>query len=301
MGQTTDSEIGRVLCPLVTPFTGGDVDHDALASVIDRAQNAGMDGFVPCGTTGEFASLDADEYRSVLETTVETVDDASVVAGTAATSVRETRSSIELAADVGVDAALITLPYFHTANNPEGNRQFIEQVAEESPLPIYLYNIPACTGQEIDLSVLEAVAKHEQVVGLKDSSGNLNYFLEAVRRTPSEFQVFQGYDSQLLPALCFGATGGINALSNVVPESFVAAAEAASEGDLERVRAIHATQIAPLFQQCVEHGFAPASKVGLVARGVLDSAAVRPPLVALGDSQQAAIADLVDGIVSQYS
>lgn len=299
MPRIADSDLDGVLCPLITPFTDGAVDHDALTAIIDRALAAGIDGFVPCGTTGEFASLDDEEYRTVLETTV-AASGAPVVAGTADTSVRETRARIETAADVGVDAALITLPYFHTANDPAGNRAFIERIADESPLPIYLYNIPSCAGQEIELSVLETVATHERIVGLKDSSGNLNYFGEAVRRTPPNFQVFQGYDSHVLPSLFFGATGGINALTNVIPEAYVAAVEAANASDVETARAIHTNQIAPLFQTCIEHGFAPASKAGLVARGVLESAEVRPPLVAPDEAAQDDIEAVVDAVTSEY-
>lgn len=301
MPQTAEFDVDGTLCPLVTPFTDGGVDHSGLTAIIERTLTAGIDGLVPCGTTGEFASLSSKEYQAVLETTVAAADDVPVVAGTADTSIRETQSRIEMAADVGADAALITLPYFHTANDPTGYRAFIERVADNSPLPVYLYNIPACTGASIDLDVLEAVADHQRIVGLKDSSGDLNYFTEAVRRTPSNFQLFQGYDSNLLPALFFGATGGINALSNVIPEAFVDAIDAANTNDIETAREIHANQIAPLFQKCIEHGFAPASKAGLVARGVIDSAAVRPPLATLDAAAQADIAAIVEAVTSGSS
>jgi 4-hydroxy-tetrahydrodipicolinate synthase len=101
-----------VNCPLVTLFDGDSVDHEALGALVSHVLDGGIDGLVPCGTTGEFASLDAAEFRAVLETTVSHADGAPVMAGTAATSVAETVERIEIASDAGADAALITLPYF---------------------------------------------------------------------------------------------------------------------------------------------------------------------------------------------
>ncbi len=289
-----------VHCPLVTPFEDGRVDHETLAALVDHVREGGVDGLVPCGTTGEFASLDAEEYRAVLETTVEHAGDAPVMAGTADTSVAGTLELVETAADVGADAALITLPFFHTANDPAGNAAFIEAVADDAALPIYLYNIPACTGQEIQPSVVASAADHENVVGLKDSGGDFNYFLELRRQTPDGFQLFQGFDSYLVPGMAFGGAGGVNALSNVIPGAYAAAYEAMADGDFDAATEIQVEAINPLFQQCVEHGFAPATKAGLAARGVLPTDAVRPPLVELDDDARGEIATLVKDAADAY-
>ncbi|MFC4360396.1 dihydrodipicolinate synthase family protein [Halobium salinum] len=285
----------RTWCPLVTPFDDDEaVDHEALATLVDHVREGGVEGLVPCGTTGEFASLDAAEYRAVLETTVDAAGDAPVMAGTAATSVAGTLDRVETAADVGADVGLIVLPYFHTANDPEGNAEFLRRVADDAALPLYLYNIPACTGQAIAPDVVESVADHDRIRGLKDSSGDFNYFVEALRRTPNDFDCYQGFDSYLVPGMLQGGTGGINALSNAIPEAFAAAAEAAAAGDVEAARRIGSEGIAPLFQQCVAHGFAPATKAALAERGVLDGTTVRPPLVELGNDTRAEIGDAVD-------
>lgn len=289
-----------VHCPLVTPFEDGRVDHESLAALVDHVREGGVDGLVPCGTTGEFASLDAEEYRAVLETTVERAGDAPVMAGTADTSVAGTRDLIRTAADVGADAALITLPFFHTANDPAGNAAFVESVADGADLPVYLYNIPACTGQVIQPSVVASAADHESVVGLKDSGGDFNYFLELRRRTPEGFQLFQGFDSYLVPGMAFGGAGGVNALSNVIPGAYAAAYEAMSAGEFDAATEIQTEAINPLFQQCVEHGFAPVAKAGLAARGVLPSDAVRPPLVELDDDARSDVEALVEDAADAY-
>lgn len=287
----TDSRFEGVSCPVVTPFADGSVDHEALAAVVDHVAEGGLDGVVPCGTTGEFASLSDDEFRAVMETTVEAAadHDLPVMAGAASSSVEGTRARIRTAAAVGADAALVTQPYFHPANDPAGYETFLRAVVADAPLPVYLYNIPSCTGGELPADVVVEVAAEEAVHGLKDSSGDFTYFAEVARRTPPEFELFQGFDSLLVPGLSFGSAGGINALSNVVPEAFASIVDAARHGDVETAREIQETRVAPLFGQCLDHGFAPVAKAGLVARGVLSSDDVRPPLVGLKTEDAAAV------------
>lgn len=287
-----------MLCPLVTPYADGDVDETALAGLIERLDDAGMDGLVPAGTTGEFASLSDEEYRTVLETSVDAADGVPVIAGTADTTVSGTLERIETAADVGADAALIVLPYFHTANDPAGNERFISAIANEASLPIVLYNIPACTGQEIAPATVGAVASHSNVRGLKDSSGDFNYFLDVADRVPNDFRLFQGFDSYVVPGMLMGSSGGINALSNAIPEAFVAARDAVAAGEVERARTIGAERIAPLFQQCVAHGFAPATKAAMESRGWLESATVRLPLVELDAAAKEEIASSVERVLT---
>ncbi|WP_458210906.1 dihydrodipicolinate synthase family protein [Haladaptatus sp. NG-SE-30] len=296
MSRHEAAEFEGVLCPLVTPFSDGGVDESALAALVERLEDAGMDGLVPAGTTGEFASLTDEEYRTVLRTTIDAAD-VPVMAGTADTTVPGTLDRIETAADAGADAALVVLPYFHGANDPAGNEAFLTAVADDAALPVYLYNIPSCTGQEIAPATVEHVGYHENIRGLKDSSGDFNYVLDVLSRAPEGFDLFQGFDSHLVPATLMGATGGINALSNAIPETFVAAHDAVVAGDLEQAREIGAERIAPLFQQCVTHGFAPATKAAVASRGWLETASVRPPLVELDEEAEAEIAEAVDRVL----
>ena len=288
-----------ITCPIVTPFDAetGAVDEGALESLLEHLLAGGIDGLFPCGTTGEFASLSPEERRRVTKLTVEHADgEVPVLAGAAATSVAETLSAIEDAAEVGADAAVVVPPYFHTANDPAGNQRFFEAVADASPLPLLLYNIPACTGAEIAPETLAAVADHETFVGLKDSSGDLEYFLAAMERTPPEFLLLQGYDSLLVPALRMGADGGVNALSNVYPERYGAALAHATD---ERGRRLQSDVLTPLFEACGEYGFAPATKTALAHRGVIPTDAVRPPLVSVPEEGRAAIAETVDAALER--
>jgi 4-hydroxy-tetrahydrodipicolinate synthase len=280
--------------PLVTPFADGTVDADALTSLVEALDERGVDGFVPCGTTGEFASLSDPEYRTVVETTVDAADGARVVAGVADTSVAGVLDRIETAAAAGSDAALLTLPYFHTANDAAGDEAFVRAVAEETTLPLYLYNIPVYVGTELDPDTVAAAAAMDGVVGLKDSSGDFGYFQSVARRTPDEFELLQGFDSLLVPSLAFGGSGGINALANAIPEVFARTTTAVARGDLERARALSDEAIAPLFEQCAVHGFAPATKVAAAARGFIPSTTVRPPLVTLDADARSTVEDAVE-------
>ncbi|MFW5917278.1 MAG: dihydrodipicolinate synthase family protein [Halorubrum sp.] len=287
---------GAVSPPIVTPFDAdGDVDADALASHVDVLVEAGLDGMVPCGTTGEFASLTDAEYRTVLETTAEAVDGrVPVIAGAADTTVPGVLDRLRVADEVGADAGLITLPYYHTSTAPDGQRAFFENVADDASLPVFLYDIPSTVGESIDTEVVADVADRERIVGLKDTSADLTGLDAVLRETPDSFTVFQGIDALLYPSVPLGVDGGINALSQVIPEVFVALGEAVRAGDDDRALALHRRAIAPLFDRCGDHGFAPAAKVAAAHRGFVPDPRVRPPLTLPDEAAREAIEADVD-------
>ncbi|GAB3327204.1 dihydrodipicolinate synthase family protein [Haloplanus salinarum] len=288
-----DSEYGTTLVPTVTPFSDGSVDAEAVADLSEFVLSNGADGLIPCGTTGEFASLSLDEYETVVSASVDAADGAPVLPGAGHTSVAGTLERIDIAADCGADAVLVVLPYFHGENGAGGNERFVRAVLAETELPLILYNIPSCVGQTIDADLIEAVADHPDLAGMKDTSGDLTHLLEIIRRTGEDFHLFQGWDSQLVPAISMGATGGINAVTNYFPGMMAETIDAAAN-DLDRARDLQLDHIAPLFNASLEFGFAPTTKTILVERGVIDDDAVRPPLVELDDDQKAAVRDVLD-------
>ncbi|WP_435182600.1 dihydrodipicolinate synthase family protein [Halobellus sp. EA9] len=264
--------------PLATPFDGTDIDWESFDDLLTHVVDGGVTGVFPCGTTGEAASLTREERRRLVEHTVDRVgDEVPVIAGGTGTSVRETVEWIETLDDLDVDAAVLTAPYFHNSNREPGLRRFFEAVAEASPLPLCLYNIPACVGEPIPVETVAAAADHEAVFGLKDSSGDLAYGLRAMHDTPDDFALFQGYDALLLPSLRMGFDGGINALSNAVPEAY---ASLVAEPSSERAERIHREVVEPLFDRCLDEGFAPATKALLAERDLIATPDVRPPLAA---------------------
>lgn len=291
MGGTFD-----VQCPIVTPIgDDGSVDTDGLVAVADALVDAGIDGLVPCGTTGEFAALTDDERRTVVRTTVRAADGrVPVMAGVGGTAVDDVRRRIRDAADAGADSVLVPAPYFGGQASREGNEAFFRAVLEEPPLPVYLYNIPSAVGQTLRPDTVVSLADRDAVVGIKDSSGDIAAFDEVVRRTPDEFEVYQGWDAGFVPALVMGADGGINSLTHLVADAFDAAVEAVTTGDIERARELQQETIDPPFAFCREHGFGPSIKAALAERGVIESDGVRPPQESLSESERAELIETVE-------
>jgi len=294
---TTDVDLPRpaTIPALVTPFdTDEAVDHGALADLVTWTVEEGVDGVLPCGTTGEFASLTAEERAAVIETTVEAAGGrVPVIAGAAGTTVAAVHRHAAAAADAGADGVLVPPPYFHAANAPAGNETFFERVADGIELPVYLYNIPSCASGPLAVETVAALADHDAIHGIKDTGGDFSALERFVTRTSAEFRVLQGYDDHFVGAHAMGAAGGINALANVVPDGYRQLCDALAADDRETARHIQRQVLSPLFDVCLDHGFAPAVKAALVARGVLDTATLRPPLVEPDGAARERVADIV--------
>lgn len=286
----------EIRTPIVTPFDEDEaVDADALADLVDHLiEEQGVTGLVPCGTTGEMGSLTDEERREVVETTVDAADGrVPVMAGVGETAVGEVLDHIAAAAEAGADSALVVAPYFGGDAPAEGNEEFFRAIADESELPVYLYNIPPAVGQDIDEDTVAALADHDNVAGIKDSSGDVTYFNSLIRRTPDDFEVYQGWDGAYAPSLAMGADGGVNALTHFFGDVYAEVAEALEDGDVERARERQLGVIDEVFEACREHGFAPATKAVLAERGVIPHGAVRPPQQEVPDDEAAELAEFV--------
>lgn len=285
---------------MVTPFDAREsVDREAISAIVEWNVDRGVDGVVPCGTTGEFASLAREERRAIIETTVEAADGrVPVIGGAAATTVERAVEFIQDAATVGADGVLVTPPYYHAANDPAGNRTFFERLARETALPIYLYNIPSCTSGPLAVETVAELATNDAIHGIKDTSGEFSTIERFIAETPESFRVLQGYDDHFVGAQVMGAGGGINALAGVFPSAFRTLCEALEDGDIERAREIQRHVVSPVFEVSLEYGFAPTIKAALRERGRIEHATVRPPLVELDESSRLIVADAVESAES---
>jgi 4-hydroxy-tetrahydrodipicolinate synthase len=292
---TFDSSFEGTLCPIVSPFNNGEVDEESLSRVTEFILDRGVNGLFPCGSTGEFASLTPEDRYRVIETVSRNAGDAPVIAAAAGTSIPETLDRIEDANKAGADAAAIVAPYFYSANRSEGIRQFFQTIADQTTLPLLLYNIPMHVGTGITTETVSAISEHDSIQGMKDTSGDFSYFLAVDRKTPDEFLLFQGLDTLLIPALRVGTNGGVHALANVIPEVFAEVVEHANDN-----RGSHLQQdaIAPLLELCLEYGVAPAVKAALVHRNVIPTDEVKPPLVTLDEQTKEEIGSAVDHALS---
>ena len=221
--------------PMVTPTEGreGGVDVSVLESYTEFLVEGGVHGLFPCGSIGEFPSLTREERRTVVETVVDSAGDVPVLAGCGATSVADVVTLTEDAAEAGASAAVVVTPYYLGVDQA-GLRGFYETVADRSPLPVVLYNIPQRTGVALEVETTAALAEHENVVGVKDSSGGMADFFRTVEETPEGFSVIQGLSMLALPSLDSDASGLISGAANVFPAALSALYEAHRAGEHDR-------------------------------------------------------------------
>ncbi|MFB6235965.1 MAG: 4-hydroxy-tetrahydrodipicolinate synthase [Halopenitus sp.] len=277
---------------MTTPFTeDGDIDHEQMRENAQYLEAAGVDGVVPVGSTGESATLSHDEHIDVIETVTSAVDDVPVVAGTGSNNTAEALSLSERAADAGADGLLLISPYY---NKPEAEGFFehYTTVADAVDLPQIVYNVPSRTGQSIPVEVTARLAEHENIVGYKAASGDLNLISEVVERTRDEhFSVLSGDDGMTLPVLSVGGTGTISVTANVEPERFCAMVGSALAGDYERARDLH-HELGPLMRQLfVETNPIPV-KEAMHIRG-MGGPSLRSPLTRLSEEHREPLADLL--------
>jgi 4-hydroxy-2-oxoglutarate aldolase len=205
--------------PVLTPFRGGEVAHDRLASNLARLNAHPLSGYVVLGSTGEFPLLTEGEKERVIATAREhTPGDRRLVAGTGGESTDACIRLTKRAAHLGANAAIVITPsYFKAALKPPILIRHYRAVADASPLPIILYNFPANTGINLEPDTIARLAEHPNIHGIKDSSGNVPQAAETIRLTPKTFHVFVGSPIAFLPALVVGAAGGILAIANIAP------------------------------------------------------------------------------------
>lgn len=206
--------------PIVTPFRDGEVDTEALAFNVRKWNATGLAGYVALGSTGEFVHLTPAERDQVIATVCEcAAPGMAVIAGTGSLFTDETIRLTRRAADLGADAAMVVTPFYYKSQMTDSAlRAHYTAVANASPIPILLYNVPAFTQLNVAVETVARLAQHPNVIGVKDSSGNVDQLTQIVDGTPDDFILLSGAAGVLYPALAIGADGGILALSNVVPE-----------------------------------------------------------------------------------
>ncbi len=226
---------------IVTPFKKGKVDEKALKSLIEWHIKSGTHAIVPCGTTGESATLGFDEHIRVMELTVQTVKGRiPVIAGTGANATDEAVFLTKKAREVGADGALVVSPYY---NKPtaDGLFQHYKKIADSvKGFPLILYNVPGRTAQNVPPAVVERIADGcKNVVGIKEATGNMQQVTELIRRCGSRFAVYSGDDFTNLPLFVLGGKGSISVTANITPAECSQMWNAWDGGNLDAARKIH--------------------------------------------------------------
>jgi len=269
------------LTALVTPFRAdGELDLDSLAELVEWQIQEGVDGLVPCGSTGESATLSHEEHARVVRHVVEVARGrVPVVAGTGSNSTREATEITQHARKAGADGALLISPYYNKPTQ-EGIYQHYRSVAEQAGLPMVIYNIPGRTASRIEPETIARLSRLDLIVGVKECGGDLVKTSEAVASVAEGFSVLAGDDPLVIPIVALGGRGLISTTSNLVPGAICEMTRAALAGDFEAARQIH-YRLLPLMQALFTESNPIPVKTALQLTGRIPSANLRLPLTAL--------------------
>ncbi len=228
-----------VFVAIVTPFKNGKIDEEALRGLIDFQIAGGVDGIVPCGTTGESATLNHEEHDQVIRIAVDACKGkASVLAGTGSNSTQEAIQLSRNAKNAGADGLLQITPYYNKPNQ-EGLYHHFSSIADAVDLPIVLYNVPSRTSVNMVPETVVRLAKIEKIVGIKEASGSLQAISKIIDNCGKDFTVLSGDDPMLWPILAIGGKGVISVTANILPAKVAALCKAAAIGDIAEARSLH--------------------------------------------------------------
>jgi len=272
---------------LVTPFTrDSDVDETTFVRLVERQIDLGIDGLVPCGTTGESPTTSHEEDDRLIGLAVEAVARRGmtgripVIAGTGSNNPATAVASTRRAAALGADAALVVAPYY---NKPDQRmlEAHYRTIADEGDLPIVVYNVPGRTASNVDAATLLRLAEHPRIVAVKEASANLEQIMTILRDRPEGFSVLSGDDSWTFPLLALGGDGVISVASNEIPAEMARLCALAHAGDWDAARALHGRLLELMRTNFISPNPVPV-KAALAEMGLIEDV-LRQPLLPLAD------------------
>lgn len=230
---------------IITPFLKDEsLDEEGLKRNIEYLNKTGIAGIIPCGTTGESATLTFEEHKRVVGIAVE-ASKVPVIAGTGSNNTREALELTRHAAKAGADAALLITPYYNKPND-RGMYEHFKKIAENCDIPIVLYNVPKRTGIDLKPELVAKLSKIKNIVAIKEASGSLSQQSQIIEQTRgSDFVLLSGDDDLTLPTIALGGQGVVSVVANVAPRKTVTMVDAALKGDMEKARELH-YELAPL-------------------------------------------------------
>lgn len=276
---------------LVTPFSGGYVNLDRFASLVDRQVEAGVDFLVPLGTTGETPCLSEEERLQLLVTAKEHSAGRPVMVGVGTNSLDATLRNIRQIENYGADAFLVVVPYYNKPTQ-QGQYEYFRAIAEASSKSIVIYNVPGRTGVNMTAETCLRLAEEvENIVAVKEASGNYAQISEIIRNRPEGFSVLSGNDNETLSLMATGADGVISVASNLVPAEMTALVRAMQEGRLDEARRLN-FRLMPLFKGCFIESNPIPVKAGMASLGLLEDS-LRLPLTSASVATRAAMEEIL--------
>lgn len=269
---------------LVTPFLNGKVDTAAMERLVERQIESGTKALIVCGTTGEPCTMEADECELVVRTVVKAAHGrVPIVAGTGSNSTQHVIQTAKRYEDLGCDAQLVVTPYYNKTTQ-EGLYRHYMTVAEQTKLPIVIYNVPSRTALDISPEVLDRLADSEQIIALKESSYNLPYVMEKVRRVGDRLALYSGNDDMVTPLMGIGGKGVISVVANVLPATVAEMANSYLQGDCDTALSLQLTLL-PLIRALFAEVNPIPCKAAMEMLG-LCSGEVRLPLIPIGEENR---------------
>jgi 4-hydroxy-2-oxoglutarate aldolase len=238
-------DLHGIFPPITTPFNDGKVAYDKLASNVEKWNRTGLKGFVVLGSNGEYVYLSEEEKRAVVGTVAQAAAVGMlIIAGTGCESLTETLRLTEDCAELGARAALVVTPHYYSGRmNEAALVKYYSELADQSPIPILLYNVPKFTHLNMAADFVARLSKHPRIIGIKDSSGNVIQLGEILNAVAQDFNVLVGTAGVLFAGLTLGCGGGVCALANVAPEACVKIFDLVKTGDLEAARKLQLKMI----------------------------------------------------------
>lgn len=281
--------------PIATPFdANGQVDHEQLTRNLKKWQKTPLKGFAVLGSNGEAVLLDEAEKVAVWQTARAAIDAEHVfIAGTGCESTGATVDLTEKAAGAGADAAMVVTPHYYRGRmTHEALMHHYTTIADHAPIPVILYNVPASTGLDLNAETIIALSHHPNVIGLKESSGNVIKIGQVCAAAESDFQVLAGSGSFLLPAMSVGAVGGIMALASVAPYQVDDIVQQFKQGALEQAKKIQLKLIAANAAVTSQFGI-PGLKTAMELIGMYGGP-VRAPLLPLTETERETLKKILE-------
>jgi 4-hydroxy-tetrahydrodipicolinate synthase len=285
------------LTALITPFRAGAIDQEALERIVEDQIANGSAGLVPCGSTGESATMSHDEHLEVVRIVVRSARGrVPVIAGTGSNSTAEATRLTLGARDAGATAALLISPYYNRPTQ-EGIYQHYRHIAEATHFPLIVYNIPSRTASKIEATTLARLAELDDIVGIKEATGSLDEVQEVIRRCGDALAVYSGDDALTLPIIAVGGVGVISVVGNCVPQQWSEAVRAALNGDWPTARRLH-YRLLPLIRALFLEVNPIPTKAAMAMLGYCRDE-LRLPLVPMSDAPRAVLRDALRAVGAQ--
>ncbi|MEH7376254.1 4-hydroxy-tetrahydrodipicolinate synthase [Neobacillus drentensis] len=279
---------GQVLTAMVTPFDqNGEIDFNATRTLVDYLIENGTDGIVVAGTTGESPTLTTEEKVALFKFVVDAVNGrVPVIAGTGSNNTRASISLTKLAEETGVDGIMLVAPYYNKPSQ-EGMYQHFKAIAESTPLPIMLYNIPGRSVVNLSVETIVRLSQIQNIVALKEASGNLDAMAEIISQAPSDFTLYSGDDGLALPVLAIGGAGVVSVASHVIGNEMQEMINHFKNGNVQDAASTH-RRLLPIMKALFAAPNPAPVKAALNMNGV-NVGGLRLPLIPLTTEEQRAL------------